>query len=684
MKSVLCVLLLLAAATPLAAQVSVEVHVVEVPVTVVDREGNPVRGLTAANFQLFDDGKAQSITAFDNIDFSSKADVGALSPLNPHARRSFMLLFDLGYSDVKSLARAREAATQFVKNSVQPRDLVSVGSIDPEKGFLLHTAFTTDRNVVTAAIAQPATYFGNDPLQLSDLDAFGQSVSGVGGGDLAPSDTASTGNAAAADAHLAEIKEMTARNNRDFAAGRVIKEIQSFDLLASTLRSVPGRKQIVLLSTGFDPSLVRGRRHNMGADLADMAKATSGHAYLIDNEARFGNTASQTVLEDMVKSFKQSDVVMNAIDIGGVRTLEQGATKGGIANEGLHLLADPTGGKVFENTNNLGADLDHMMRQQEVVYVLAFHAAASKPGKLHNLSVKLVNGPPGAAVNSRIAWYEGSGEKPMERKLTNAEIIVNDIPQSGLRVAALAAAVPGGPKAPVPLFIEINGDDLLRGAAKPVPVDIFVYAFDDGGVVRDRIYQRITVDPAHASEKVKQAGIKYFTTLALPPGRYALKSLVSLPETDRRGFVRTDLVVGRAGDMAVFPPLFFDKPGQWAIVKGIEHGAAPAYPFLLDGEPFTPSAAPRLAKTAEGEFALFLYNVDPAEMMMQATVTDAAGTTRPAQPSLVRQIKGDGVTKLVFHVDSSGVAAGPARLDVVLHKRGSEDLRKASVPLIVN
>ena len=680
MKSLFSALLLLAAAMPLAAQINVEVRVIEVPVTVTDRDGNPIRGLTAANFQLFDDGKPQTITAFDNIDFSSKADVSALSPLNPHARRSFMLVFDLGYSDVKSIARAREAATQFVKNNVQPRDLVAVGSVDPEKGFRLHTSFTTDRNAVAAAIARPGQYLGNDPLQLSDVDSFGESNSGP---TPVQDDSTSNVRGAAADEHLKAIKEMTLRNNRDFAVGRVMKEIESFDLLASTLRSVPGRKQVVLLSAGFDPSLVRGRRGNMQSDLADMERATSGRAYLVDNDARFGNTASQNILDGMVKTFKQADVVMNAIDIGGVRTIDEGAVKGTTANEGLHLLADPTGGKVFENTNTLGANLDRMMRQQEVVYVLAFHATPGKTGKLHNLSVKLVNGPPGANVNSRIAWYEGSGEKPMERVLTNAEIVVNDIAQNGVRVAAFAAAVPGAPKASVPLFLEINGEDLLRGAAKPVPVDVFVYAFDDSGVVRDRIYQRITVDPAHASDKLRQNGIKYFTMLALPPGKYALKSLVSLPEGDRRGFARTDLVVGAAGDMAVLPPLFLDKPGQWAAIKGIEHGAATAYPFLLDGEPFIPSAEPRLAATGEGEFALFLYNANPEEMMMQATVTDAAGTTRPAQPSLVRQIKGDGVTKLVFHVGPGGVAAGPARLDVVIHKRGSADLRKASMPLIV-
>src|SRR5215470_11609528 len=61
--------------TAVSAQVreSISVNVVEVPVTVVDREGNPVRGLTQANFKLLDNGKERPIAAFDTIDFGPAA-----------------------------------------------------------------------------------------------------------------------------------------------------------------------------------------------------------------------------------------------------------------------------------------------------------------------------------------------------------------------------------------------------------------------------------------------------------------------------------------------------------------------------------------------------------------------------------------------------------------------------------
>src|SRR6185369_12363334 len=151
------VLLLAIAAAPLLAQVkeTVNVTVVEVPVTVIDRDGNPIRGLTAANFEVLDEGKKRAVTAFDKIDFASKESVQAMSPMNPAARRNFMLLFDLSYSNPKSLVRAQQAARAFVKTGVERRDLVSVATIDVNKGFRLLTAFTTDRALITSAIDHP-------------------------------------------------------------------------------------------------------------------------------------------------------------------------------------------------------------------------------------------------------------------------------------------------------------------------------------------------------------------------------------------------------------------------------------------------------------------------------------------------------------------------------------------------
>src|SRR5437763_11730311 len=162
MKIAAFVVALAVAVLPLPAQETVKVHLIEVPVTVIDGQGNPIRGLKPENFELFSDGKRQKITAFDAIDFTSQESVSAISPLNPNARRSFFLLFDGEYSQPKSLARARVAARKFIAANVLPHDLVAVGFIDPRTGFQVVTAFTTDRNLVAAAIASPNLYLVAD------------------------------------------------------------------------------------------------------------------------------------------------------------------------------------------------------------------------------------------------------------------------------------------------------------------------------------------------------------------------------------------------------------------------------------------------------------------------------------------------------------------------------------------
>src|SRR5438093_2036379 len=123
MRRLISVLAVTVVALTLFAQVkeTVNVYLVEVPVTVVDSSGNPVRGLTAANFEIIDNGTKRQVTAFDKIDFASAEAVSAISPLNPSARRQFMLLFDLTNSSPNALARAQEAGRKFVEENVQPR-----------------------------------------------------------------------------------------------------------------------------------------------------------------------------------------------------------------------------------------------------------------------------------------------------------------------------------------------------------------------------------------------------------------------------------------------------------------------------------------------------------------------------------------------------------------------------------
>jgi len=664
-------LLFLLATSAASAQVkeTIDVHLVEVPVTVVDRSGNPVRGLTGANFELFDQGTKRAIGNFDAIDFESEA-VRSASPLNPSARRNFVLLFDLSFSSPTGRKKAQEAARNFIAKGMGRRDLAAVATIDVDRGFRMITALTTDRNLLGGAIANPRTFVSADPLRIAGTDVL----------QLAPTDNVSRADVNAVDDFAADIARGEKKLNDQYNRTRIERQLRLLSDLGRTLRVLPGRKQIIFFTEGFDPRLVRGRDARSGLDEQDdVSQTMSGNVWRVDTDARYGSSMTMTILDEMARTLRGSDVVLHAVDIQGVRVQNDENGSRINSNDALHLLSRPTGGEVFKNSNDVNADLEKMLRAQNVVYVLGFRAPVSNDGKFHELNVR-VTGVPGARVFHRAGYYDSGAQNALERSLTNAEIVLNDIAQSDLKVAALAAAFPAKDgNAQVPVVIDIAAAGLLHEAnANDVVAEVFVYAFDDQGVVRDRSYQRLTIN---TSRMAGREGIKYFPTLSLPPGKYALKTLVRVAGTERKGFARTDVDVPSTNDVAVMPPMFVDDPAKWIVVRGASHDDAP-FPFHINGEPFMPSASAGVSNGHSRRVALFVFNVEPDELAWDASAIDALGP-HPGASVVLQRLKGQDVIKFLLDYSPADLLAGPASFDVTVHKKGSSDARKASVPLVV-
>jgi len=666
------VVLLFAASAFAQLRETVNVNIVEVPVSVVDSSGNPVRGLTAANFEVYDGGKKQAITSFDKIDFGSKeVAVNAISPLNPAARRSFLLLFDLGFSTPHALERAQDAARRFVSTAVQPRDLVGVGTIDTDRGFRLLTAFTTDHDLVASAINDPRSFHGSDPLQIGNKTFVAELASGdTEFARESPAMMPMSRGDSVAKAENAETGRRLARDNEEFVRARVEKQIDFLADLAKTLRAVPGRKQVILLTEGFNAKYLQGRdARDAAANARDFAATASGQIANIDTDAKYGNTSSQSILDRMAQAFRNSDVVLDAIDIQGVRVQNDVEGSNLNSNAGLFVLSRPTGGEVFENSNDLKSSFDRMLRAQEVVYVLAFQSPTRSPGKFHDLKVKLVNSP--GRLSYRLGYFENGSESPLERSLTTAEVIVNDVPQDDVHMAAFAAPFPlSDGNSQVPVILDLRGADLARQAkGNAVAAEIFVYAFDSDGIVRDRLYQRLTLDLSKVGDRLRSGGVRYYGTLVLPPGTYAIKSLVRTGESknpgdvEKRGFGRVNVIVPKPGDVSVLPPIPIDDEPKWILVKGADRGAKAGYPFELNGQNFIPSA------TASGKVALIIYG---------ATANELTWETTP-KTKLLGTIPMTGGTKLVLQLDDP---AQVSSLQVTVHKKGVTEAQTTSVAVV--
>src|SRR5688500_8718813 len=125
MKLAAAVLILALQQVPLSEVVEVRRHNVDVIVT--DRAGNPVRGLSAADFELLEDGVAQEITnfsAYDDRAIASSTPTSAPTTRAP-TRRLVFFIDDMSM-DPRNRQKLVEEATKLLEKAMRPGDEAAV------------------------------------------------------------------------------------------------------------------------------------------------------------------------------------------------------------------------------------------------------------------------------------------------------------------------------------------------------------------------------------------------------------------------------------------------------------------------------------------------------------------------------------------------------------------------------
>ncbi|HVT44403.1 MAG TPA: VWA domain-containing protein [Thermoanaerobaculia bacterium] len=646
-----------------ATEETIQVTVVEVPVTVTDRSGKPMRGLTAETFQLLDDGKQVAIEYFEVIDL---ARVALDAPVHPAAKRNFLLLFDLSNSSPTNISKARTAAEQFVQQEMGDRDLAAVSTFTVEKGVRLVTAFTGDRVLLKGAIAtlgHPRLFKIGDPLFISAAVAPGAAA----GGSNAEVAGAGVENA------FAELIDSVQRSDRqatdEYKRTRLKAQFDHFGTMARALDALQGQKQIILFSEGFDARVVHGREQVAGSEAAAEADALySGEIWRVNTDQRYGSSTSMREINDMVEIFRRADVVLHAIDIQGLRSdvdAREGLRRN--SNEALFLLSDPTGGKVFKNANDLGSSLRGMLEQQEVIYVLGFRARPAKePGRFHDLEVK-IPGVRGARVSHRAGYFEPSASiSPLERTLSLASILINDIPLDEIALTAAARPFPGRGKQQVPVLLQIPGQRLLEGVSgTTATAEIFIYAFDERDGVRDYLHQTLPLDLNRLGTTIRSGGLRFYATLLLDPGRYDIKTLVRVAETNRAGFRLLSLDVPRFNEPSALAPMLMAGSDQWLMLRAPSRtGAEAEYPFVVAEESFVPEIDPAVASGSRQRVALFTYHVPVDDLQFKIAMESESGQQHSADVKLIGRTSpgADGGVKYLFDFSPGDVPGGRYRL----------------------
>jgi VWFA-related protein len=623
-----------------------EVSLVEVPVRVVDRENHPIRGLTARDFTLTADGRPQEIVAFDAIDLAdSSLEPGAFPPA---ARRRFLLLFDLSFSRPRSIVGARRAATDFVVRQVAPGDLAAVATYSVETGFRLLVTFSSDRAQLARAIETLGVDAKREPLDPLGFyfEPRALAMATLDRGAEASRNETTVGTLVDS---LETMNALQKQQSDEYARGRVRSMISSFGELARALDSVEGRKDVVLLSEGFQNRLLVGAAETT----QERDWLVNGQIWKVDGDRRFGNQPLRNEVSDMTSLFRRSDCVIHSVDVAGVRLDGEPDANGepnrephvpGGDRDSLFEFAEGTGGEVVRNVNDLSASLARLVTDTSLVYVLAFRSdRPSAEGRFHELKVRVAA--KDARVTARPGYYDRRDFRKrtaFERSLDAADAIASERPLHQIPVRVLAVPFAGAAgAAAVPVEVEIPGPDLLDGVrGEKTGLEVYVYAQGSDGRLGDFLTQSVGLDLTRSRDTLARGGIRFAGSLRLPPGAYRLRVFVRNAETGRAGLSASDLRVPdfSARRPELLPPLFLEGPGDWlplrAKARG-DGGGEAAYPVVtIDGEPLSPVP---LATPAAGILRLWLVTYHfgagaPNESLkLAAQLLDAEG--RPLGPA---------------------------------------------------
>ncbi len=711
-------LILVLAALPLEAQAPDDlqsfddqavVFEVQVPVNVVSRHGEPVRGLTREDFQILDEGAVQEVTGFQVVDLDlltpdDRLVIDAGRGLPPAVRRHFLLLFDLTFSAPTAIARARIAAQDFVLNEMHPTDLAAVAVHTAESGSQLLVTFTPDRAQLARAIAT----LGNPRLlRLVTKDPLGFLIdtprpaisSALDTGGVNPSITEMERSV---DSYLRIIGNQMARSERSFARGRISSWADTLQQMAQILGSVEGRKHVILFSEGFDGRLLFGRQPDFADEAMqrEIRAIENGQYAQVDTDQRYGNTQLQVQMDQMLREFGRANAVIHAVDISGLRAdLPEEDRARIVGRDALFYLSNETGGRFHEDANDFGRELREVLASSTVTYLLSFEPTeAGEPGERQRLTVR-ARAPKGSRVSHRMGYVTPRpfGDlHPMEKRLLASDLIATATETDGLTLDVLAAAFRATEdEAYVPVIIEIGGDELLEAhEAAHLPVEIYAYVTDDKAQMRDFFSRVVTLNIAGQEDAFANSGLKYYGHLRLGAGAYLLRVLVRNSVTGATGAATVELQVPTFGDgePSLLPPFFLEEPGRWFLVReqpGDQYAKTTVYPFTVNGEPYVPSALPLLPLTRDTgsvDICLVGYNFGAGDLNVEATVIDSSGdpATGGAFRLRERTVTGiEGLDKMLASFTPAGLQPGDYTLRVAVTDEGRQATTASSIAMRV-
>ena len=607
-----------------------EINYVEVDARVVDKDGAFVGGLTAADFQVLEDGKPQKIDAFSFVNIPvarqerplfAKAPIESdvVTNLDGYDGRVYVLVLDDQHTNPLRSQRTKQAARTFVQRYIGANDMAAVvytsGRSDVAQEFT-----SSQRRLLTAV-----DKFMGRKLRSSTLERLEEESRTRG--------TRQQGDRI--DDPFDQERAYTARTTLD-----------SLRNLANYLSGISGRrKAIIYFSEGID------------YDIYDV----------------FGTGGASTVLQasrDVVAAATRANVAIYGIDPRGlgamaddmieVQDMPQDASLGlGMTSFGdearrsqdsLRVLSSETGGFAVVNQNDMASQFEKVVADNSQYYLLGYYSNSTKrDGKFHKIEVKV--GRPGLTVRSRKGYVNARiGAPPKDDGKTAPELraaMLSPLPMTALPLA-LNAAVFKGPegKGAVVLSTLVGGRGLppveKNGTFNnDLEVALSVAAYGGKNYPGDRATLTLALKP-ESVPRLRAGGFRILNAIDLPPGRYLLRAAAREGNSQKAGSVLYDLDVPD-----------FSKEKLSISSVALTSAASAMVPTAKPKDP--------LAKMLPGPLTTYRDFVAGDELALFVEIYDNTGKA-PHKVAIEASLKSEGgqsVFQTTEDRDSSELAGGP-------------------------
>ncbi len=544
----------------------VETDVIRLDVSVIDKDRQPIRGLTLEDFTVFEDGKPQRLVAVSEIE-SAEHDPSPSAWMRHVPRdvqsndlvdqagdgRLFAIVMDdwnIPFDDLDIIMGARTAARYFI-DQLRPSDVAAV--IYTQQAGKTQD-FTDDRAKLIAAVDK------FDPPEVRWIEATPLGPTG-GGGDMP---------------YRSSPALMRSQCQRSQPA------VPTLDTVASRLATVPNRrKTMVFISVGVPLSF--GATRGCPAELADImkdvfrkAERANINVYGIDPA---GYRGYENYLQMPIRRGGRP-----AFRVASAREAEAAAR---IRREFLEITADHTGARAIVSTSEIEREIDRVFDEAGAYYLLGYQTSNGKPdGRFRRLEVKVKQ--PGATVRTRSGYYAPTEAGLVTREQKNAPT-TNDLGMTGMMTPTTlplrTSAVPislagpaGSPNAHVAVVLTVRLPPPRGPLAETLTIVRTLYDAEGraGQPVQEKM--QLNLQPSGGDE------LRYdvFQKLTLAPGRYHLRLNATSAALDKSSSVYADIEV---------PDYTRRSLAASPIVLGSQPASPPRTDLFADLLPIVPTSA---------------------------------------------------------------------------------------------